>query len=258
MHTVATRIWIVAVASVVGVASTLAAFAWAQSPVEVSERFTPDRLGVSTNLSLTARFPSPPGVPPEPVRKFTVYAPAGMKIDTHGAGTCSRVALERRGPVACPTDSRAGFGGGIGVLQLPKETIREGYTLDFFFGSTKPGSLSLLVYASATLPVNVELVVLAREIRAPAPYGIGFTVEVPPVETIPGAPLASIETAYATVGADNVAYYRRVHGHRRLVHVPGLLAPRSCPPGGFPSRATIEFVDGQSTTVDPRVPCPGR
>jgi hypothetical protein len=270
VHKTTTRIWIVAVAllaagSLASLASfaSFASFAWAAaSTVEVHERFTPDRLGASTNLSLTARIFAPagsaPGAAPEPVRKLAVYAPAGMTIDARGAGTCSRAALERRGPSACPPDSRAGFGGGVGVLQLPSETIHEPFALDFFFGSTRPGHLSLLVYASASSPVNVELIVTAREVFAPRPYGLGFSVEVPPISTIPGAPLAAIESAFASLGAGNVAYYRRVRGRRRLARVRGLVVPRSCPRGGFPARATIEFRDGRSLTLDPSVPCPPR
>lgn len=256
MRTVATRIWIIPLA----LASTglIAAFAWAADTVEVHERFTPDRLGAPTNLSLTARLSSPAGTTPTPMRKLTVYAPAGMAIDARGAGTCTRASLERSGPVACPTNSRAGFGGGVGVLQLPSEAIHESFTLDFFFASTRPNHLSLLVYASATSPVNVELVVVAHEVQAPRPYGLGFSVEVPPISTIPGAPPASIESVFATLGAANVAYYKRVRGRRRLVRVRGVLVPRSCPPGGFPARARIEFLDGQSLTLDPTVPCPAR
>jgi hypothetical protein len=256
VHRVVTRSRIVALA--VLSPAVLAALAWALPGVQVSERFAPDRLGAPTNLSLTARFEAPAGGAPEPVRKLTVYAPAGLAIDARGAGTCSRTALEQRGPLACPATSRAGFGGGVGVLQLPSETIREPYTLDFFFASTRPSSLALLVYADARSPVNVELTVLAREVRAPSPYGIGFSVEVPPISTIPGAPLASIESAFATLGAANVDYFERVRGSRRLVHVRGLVVPRRCPTGGFRARAQIDFRDGRSLTLDPTVPCPAR
>jgi hypothetical protein len=256
VHTVVTRSWIVALALVA--LALLAAFAWATDDVQVSERFTPDRLNGSTNLSLTASFAAPGGGVPEPVRKLTVYAPAGLTIDARGAGACSRVALEERGPIACPVNSRVGFGGGVGSLQLPRETIRERFSLDFFFGSTRPGRMTLLIYASANSPANVELIVIAHEVRAPAPYGLGFTLEVPPISTIPGAPLASIDSAFATLGAPNVAYYKRVRGRRRLARVRGLVVPRRCPAGGFPARAQIEFRDGRSLTLDPRVPCPSR
>lgn len=256
MNTAAIRLWIIVLALLSN--GLLAGFAWAGDTVQVRERFTPDRLGASTNLSLTARISSSTETAPKPVRKLTVYGPAGLTIDARGAGTCGQIALERLGPVGCPANSRAGFGGGVGVLPLPSGRIHESYTLDFFFASTRPHHLSLLVYASAVSPVVVELIVVAREVRAPRPYGLGFSVEVPPISTFPGAPPASIESVFATLGAAHVAYYEHMGRHSRLVHVRGLVVPTSCPRGGFPARAMVEFLDGQSLTLDPTVPCPAR
>jgi hypothetical protein len=227
-----------------------AAGAWAAETLTVHARFTPDRLGAATNLSLTASFSSTAGGPPSPVRKFTLYAPAGMAIDTRGAGTCAPTVLEKSGPRGCPTDSRAGFGGGVGLVELPTETVREPYTLDFFFAPRSHGHLALLA------PVAVELVVVARQVPVPKRYGLGFSVEVPPIPTFPGAPDASIESVYATFGAANVAYYENVHGSRRLVHIKGMVVPKTCPPGGFVSEGTIDFADGSTLTVNPTIPCP--
>lgn len=256
MFTGATRVWIIAlVAACVG---ALAGVVWAAGTVEVRERFKPDRLGAPTNLSFTARFSSPAGAIPEPVRKLTMYAPAGLTIDARGAGTCREPSLMRSGPAGCPAGSRAGFGGGVGVLQLPGDTIHERFTLDFFFASTRPGRVALLVYASASSPVSVELLIVAHEVRSLRPYGLGFSVEVPPITTVPGAPPASIESVYATLGAANVSYYERLGRRRRLVRLRGLLVPRSCPRGGFPAQIMIEFLDGQSLTLDPTVPCSAR
>jgi hypothetical protein len=249
------RVWIVPLALLLVV--PLAAIALVtEEGVEVHERFTPDRLGASTNLSLTARLSPTSALAREPVHKFTVYGPAGLRIDARGAGTCTAATLEQAGPTACPADSRVGFGGGVGALQLSSETVRERYTLDFFFSSTRPGHLSLLIHVSATAPANIELTLIAREVQAAPPYGLGFSVEVPPISTIPGAEAASIETAFATLGAADVAYYRRLHGRRRLVRLRGLVVPSSCPPGGFPTRAIVQFASGRSQTLDPTVPCP--
>jgi hypothetical protein len=234
----------------------LAAVALAADSLVVHESFTPDKLGAPTNLSITAKFTSSAGTPPSPITKLTLYAPAGLAIEARGAGTCTASALTQRGPSGCPSNSRAGFGGGVGVVELPNSVIREPYTLDFFFGPSEHGHLALLAYASAVAPVAVELVVVAREVPAPKPYGLGFSVEVPPISTLPGASLASVESAFATFGATNVAYYERVHGKRTLVHLRGMVVPRSCPPGGFPSEGTIDFADGSTLTVKPAIPCP--
>lgn len=234
----------------------LAAVALADDTLVVHESFTPDKLGEPTNLSVTAKFLSTTGTPPSPIAKLTLYAPAGLGIDARGAGTCSARVLALRGPSGCPANSRAGFGGGVGLVELPKSVIRERYTLDFFFGPSRRGHIALLAYASAIAPVPVELVVIAREVHAPKPYGLGFSVEIPPIATLPGASLASVESAYATFGATNVAYYETVHGKRTLVHLRGMIAPKRCPLGGFPSEGKIDFADGTSLTVNPTIPCP--
>ncbi len=222
----------------------------------VKEAFTPDRLGAAANLSITASFASSADAPPSPIDRLTLYGPAGLGIQARGAGTCTEAVLEQRGPAGCPADSRVGFGGGVAVLALPGQLVREPFTLDLFFGSSQPGHLRLLAYASGVSPVSTALVVVAREISAPKPYGLGFSVQVPQVSTVPGAAYVSIESAFATLGASDVAYFKDVHGRRTLVHIKGLIVPRTCPLGGFPTRATIEFTDGTTFTVNPTIPCP--
>jgi hypothetical protein len=246
------------VASSLGcVCAALAGVAWAGGDaLIVKEAFTPDRLGAAANLSITASFASSADVPPSPINRLTLYGPAGLGIQARDAGTCTAVALEQRGPAGCPADSRVGFGGGVAVLALPGQLVREPFTLDFFFASSKHGRMRLLAYASGTSPVAAALVVVAREIPAPKPYGLGFSVQVPQVSTIPGAAYASVESAFATLGASDVAYFKTVHGRRTLVHVKGLIVPRTCPFGGFPTRGTVEFADGATFTVNPTIPCP--
>jgi hypothetical protein len=252
------RTWVLSIALLTCACVLLAAVALADDTLVVHESFSPDRLGAPTNLSVTARFLSTTGAPPSPIAKLTLYAPAGLRIEARGAGTCDTRVLALRGPQGCPANSRAGFGGGVGLVALPKSVIREPYTLDFFFGPSQHGHIALLAYASAVAPAPVELVVIAREVRAPKPYGLGFSVEIPPISTIPGASLASVESAYATFGATNVAYYETVHGKRTLVRLRGMIAPKRCPPGGFPSEGKIDFVDGTSLTVNPTIPCPSK
>lgn len=236
--------------------AALAGVAWAGDTLIVNEAFTPDRLGAATNLSITAAFASSADVPPAPVSRLTLYGPAGLRVQAQGAGTCTEAVLEQRGPNGCPADSRVGFGGGVAVVALAGGLVRESFTLDFFFAPPEHGRLTLLAYASGTSPVGVGLVVVAREIRAPKPYGLGFSVQVPQVSTIPGASYASVESAFATLGASNVAYFKTVHGRRTLVPVKGLIVPGRCPPGGFPTRGVVEFADGATFTVNPTIPCP--
>jgi hypothetical protein len=249
---------IVAIALLVCTCLLVAAVALAVDTLIVHESFTPDRLGAPTNLSITTKFASTAGGPPSPITRLTLYTPAGLGIDARGAGTCTARMLSEHGPSGCPANSRVGFGGGIGLIELPKAVIHEPFTIDFFFAPSEHGHLALLAYASAVSPVSVELVVVAKQVHAPKPYGLGFSVEIPPISTFPGASLASVESAFATFGAANVAYYETVHGKRTLVHLRGVVVPKTCPHGGFPSEGTIDFADGSSLTVNPTIPCPHR
>lgn len=235
---------------------TCAAVALATQTLEVQARFSPDKLGAPTNLSLTAKFISGTGGPPTPITKFILYTPSGLGIDTRGAGTCTPATLEQKGPSGCPPSSRAGFGGGTGVLELPTQTIHAQYTLDLFFAPRENGRLKLLVYVSVVKPTGVELVLIAKQVPAPKPYGLGFSVEVPPVATFPGAADASVESAFVTVGGANVAYFQTVHGRKKLISLRGIIVPRKCPAGGFPTEGTVDFADGSTLTVHPTIPCP--
>jgi hypothetical protein len=240
----------------IGAQLTFASVAMAGGSLTVHASFSPDQLGAPTNLSLTSSILSGSASAPPPVTKITLYAPAGIEIDRRGAGTCAAATLEQQGPAGCPIDSRAGFGGGVGVLELPTETIHEPYTLDLYFAGGEHGHLSFLVYASATKPISDQLVLVANQIPAPKPYGLGFSVEVPPIAPFPGSGDASIESAFVTVGAPNVAYYESVHGKRKLVHLRGLVVPKRCPAGGFPFAGTVDFADGSTLSVNSAIACP--
>ncbi|HEY1689122.1 MAG TPA: hypothetical protein VGF95_09700 [Solirubrobacteraceae bacterium] len=220
--------------------------------------FQPDELGASTNLSATASFHATETSVPPPISKLVVYLPAGMKIDVNGAGQCTAAKLEAGGPHACPADSRVGFGGGTGLLELGKEVIKEPYTLDFFLGPREGGHLTILAFVEAVSPAFIELVLVATEIHAPKPYGLGFSVEVPPIPTLPEASNASVEHVLITIGDKNVAYYKTVKGKRKLVYVKGVTVPKRCPnpSKGFPYKALVSFEDGTSLTDVGTIACP--
>jgi hypothetical protein len=237
----------------------VAALAWAAQTLTVYTKFNPDKLGAPTNLSATVTFGSTTGGVPSPIRKVTAYGPAGLEVDLRGAGTCTAAILEGpAGPAGCPASSRLGFGGGVGLLELAKEVIQQPFTLDFFLGPRENGHTVILVYVNSTTPVSYQLVVTVREVQGPRPYGWGVTFEVPLIMTLPGASYASVEKSWFTIGDTKVGYYEKVHGRRRLVHVRGIVVPRTCPRGGFPYEVQIAYEDGTSSTYKGAYPCPRR
>jgi hypothetical protein len=232
-----------------------AAIAWASQTLTFSAHLTPDKLGAPTNLSAQTTISSSEN-PPPPVSSVVAYLPAGLKVHVQDLATCEKTKLETEGPSGCPPESRIGFGGGVGVVQLGGEFVKESYTLDFFLAPSEAGHLTTLIYADAISPIPVQLVMIGREVAAPKPYGFGISVQVPPVYTIPGAANASVESNYVSVGSANVAYYETSHGKRKLIRIKGLTAPKTCSGSGFPFALTMRFADGTTSTASYTDPCP--
>jgi hypothetical protein len=235
-----------------------AATAQATESVALHASFSPDALGAPTNLSTTVSFSSGlPGSQP-PMVKVAAYGPAGMVVDTRGAGTCtaSPATLEATGPRACPADSRIGFGKASALEELAGELIPGPFTFEFFLRPKEDGHIALMIYVDAVTPAAEQLVLVAKEVRAPKPYGIGIGFAVPIVPSLPGAPLGWVDHLLLTLGSPRASFRKTIHGKSKLVHVRGLVAPRSCPPGGFPIEGNFEFADGSTTTAKASIPCP--
>ena len=70
---------------------------------------------------------------------------------------------------------------------------------------------------------------------------------VPLVETVPGAPYASVESIKIKVGA---AY---IKGKKLISYG---TVPSKCPKGGFPAKTELKFLSGETSTASIKVPCP--
>lgn len=220
--------------------------------------FSPSGLGMPTNAFGSATIGSTTGPVPSPIEHVEVFGPAGVTLDLRGTGVCNRAQLERVGVSACPANSKAGFGGGEGIYELGGEIVKERFTLDFFLTDNHPGHVALVVFLQGHTPVSVEVFFAGTVITGPRPYGLGFSLDVPLIKVLPGASDASATSSFITLGAHNVAYYRRVHGRRKLFHVRGIVLPRSCPRGGWPVASRFKFEDGSNVLATRRVPCPHR
>ena len=249
------------IAAVVGALCVLICCAAAQAAETVtitSAGFTPDELGVPTNVFGSATIASTDLPLPSPITHVNVYGPPGVTLDLRGSGTCSAAALENVGPQACPADSKAGFGGGEGVYEIGHEVVNEKFTLDFFLADNTPGHTVLLILLEGSSPVSIQLVFTAPVINSPKPYGLGFSLNVPLIKVLPEASDASAKSSFLTLGAKNVAYYKTVHGKRKLFHVRGIVTPKSCPHGGWPVASEFSFEDGTSVLSKSVIPCPKR
>ena len=231
----------------------------AEETVRITEAgFSPDKLDAPTNAFGSATVGSTNQPLPSPITHVDVLGPAGVSLNLQGTGTCSAVKLEMTGPRACPANSRAGFGGAEGAYEIAKEIVHEKVTLDFFLGDNRPGHTVLLIYLNGSSPVSIQLLFTAPVIQGPKPYGLGFSLNVPLIKVLPEASDASTLSSFLTLGAKNVAYYKTVHGKRRLLHVKGIITPKTCPRGGWPVATRFSFEDGSTVLAKRTIPCPKR
>ncbi len=181
---------------------------------------------------------------PSPLVAMALYAPSGVTVTDRGFGSCASSVLEADGPSGCPRGSRAGpTGEGLGVVSFGGERVNEKVSLQSFFAPT--GGLTF--YAVGTTPTSFEILEKGYWTTAGAPYGPEMIVELPLVETVPGADDASILSFDVKVGAA----YRR-DGKT----VSYITLPKTCPKDGAPLKAELKFLSGETVTVAYRQPCP--
>jgi hypothetical protein len=248
---------VIVLACAVALLAASAPVARAEETVTITEAgFSPDVLGAPTNVFGSAKIGSTSLPLPSPIDHVDVYGPAGVTLNLEGSGTCREEALKQIGPRGCPADSKAGTGGGEGAYELAGEVIKEAYTLEFFLSDNQPGHIAMMILLKGSSPVSIEVVFPATVINGPKPYGLGFSVDVPLIKVLPEASDATATTAFLSLGAHNVTYYKKVDGKRKLFHVKGIILPKHCPHGGWPVASSFSFQDGSTVMAKRMVPCP--
>jgi hypothetical protein len=179
---------------------------------------------------------------PSPLTGATFYGPPGFRLDPSGFADCPTSVLQARGAIGCPRGSGAAIGKGLGVVSFGSERVDENVSIRGFFA---PGGLTF--YVEGKTPASFEILENAHWIAPGAPYGQSLVVEVPLVETVPGADDASILSFNVKLGA---AY--RKDGKT----ISYLTLPSSCPQGGFPLKSELKFLSGETVMVPYRQPCP--
>ena len=161
---------------------------------------------------------------PSPLTGINIFAPAGVKVNSAGFATCAPVTLEADGAVGCSSTSRAGpVGTGLGVVSFAGERVPEEVTIHEFFAP----SGGLIFYVEGHTPAILQILEDAHWTTAGLPYGPELQVEVPLIETLPGADDASVLSFRVKVGAA-----RRVSGKPEYYFT----LPKHCPKGGFPTK----------------------
>ncbi len=194
------------------------------------------------------------GFPP-PLIGINVYLPAGVRLHPQGFPTCPLKAIVgEREPRHCPPGSAAGPPGKVyGVVSFGRQGVEEaGEILSFF---APGGGFEFLTLGYS--PVVLEIPTTARLLhpRGQGGFGPEFSGEIPLVETVPGAPDASVEAIDITIGA-------AIRQHGRPVYYGTV--PKTCPHGGFRAKTELIFAQNgdpstpETVTAPVRAPCPTR
>ncbi|MGH2904793.1 MAG: hypothetical protein ACRDK7_14605, partial [Solirubrobacteraceae bacterium] len=152
---------------------------------------------------------------PSPLTGIDVYTPAGVRIDPAGFATCAPSVLEAKGPAGCPKRSNAGPPGvGFGVVAFGGEQVPEQVSIRDFF--TPTGNLTF--YVEGNSPTSFQILEKSHWVAAAAPFGQELIVEVPLIETVPGADDASVTSFDVKVGAAFRRHGKIVSYITRLSH----------------------------------------
>jgi hypothetical protein len=193
------------------------------------------------------------GFPP-PLIGVSFYLPKGTRLNPSAFPTCPKSTLEPsgKGPPACPKGSVAGPPGRVrGVVAFGKEQVPEEATVQAFYA---PGG-GFEFFTAGHSPVSLEILSSAHYVNVDSgPFGKKLISEVPLVETVPGAPDASVERINIKVGS-------AIRKKGRTIYY-GML-PAKCPRGGFTVRSELMFagiggLTPQTVTVSYGAPCPPR
>lgn len=181
---------------------------------------------------------------PSPLTGVVVYLPKGTKLHPQGFATCSNGILETHEVQKCPKKSVASPKGEVlGVVSFGSTRVQEKASVQAFF--TSGGGLAF--FTEGTSPTLIEILSTGRFSSASGAFSQKLTAVVPLVETVPGAPFASVESIKIKVGA---AYMKG----KKLVSYGTV--PSKCPKGGFPAKTELKFLSGETSIASIKVPCP--
>jgi hypothetical protein len=133
-----------------------------------------------------------------PLTGLTIHLPAGTGLSNAGFPTCYKHTIELFGPYGCPAGSLAGTVGTLNLIaSFGSEKVPEEATVQAVFGPS--GVLYFFVEGRA--PVAIEIIMEGHYVSDSSPYGEDLVLNIPTIETVPGAPHASITALTLNVGA---------------------------------------------------------
>jgi hypothetical protein len=190
------------------------------------------------------------GFPP-PLIGVNFYLPAGSKLHPAGFATCAPTVIEKHiGTEECPKGSKAGpVGHATGVVRFGKgEPTEEETTIEPFFA---PGG-GLEFWTEGKSPVELHFLSTGKYKPSSGLFSEKLEAVVPLVETVIGAPDASVEKISVKVGS-------AIHSHGKVIYYGTM--PKTCPKKYLPVRSELFFAGlgglaPQEVTANYKAPCP--
>jgi len=122
--------------------------------------------------------------------------PKGAVVNARYFPKCNPANLRKSGPRGCPRGSKIGSGRAIGVAP-PIVTDDVNTKITLFNGTPQGGNPTIVIYAIPDLGPVLTLPGVLRSGRG-TPYGYVLDVDIPPIQTLPSAPNASVTLFDAT------------------------------------------------------------
>jgi hypothetical protein len=234
-------------------AASAASAADASQTARLSAKFTPEKLGSPTAISLGVDIAGVDETLPSALTGIDFHYPPGLALATStlGLAACDQEKLEAEGPPACPANSRMGGGRAIVEFPLGPETRMETAQIAIFAGPASNGHLHMLIFAMGETPVDGQIVMSAVLVSGELRFSV------PLVPSLPGSPDVAVVQLRVTIGG-KLTYYERAAGRTIAFHPRGIGLPRRCPRGGFRFAAMFSFLDGSRVPAQTLVPCPPR
>jgi hypothetical protein len=236
----------------------LVSSAGATPRVKLKVGFDPNRAGARTTIEFAFTISGPDGMPPSPVTSLDLRLPAHMGIATTtlGQANCNPADLISGGLHGCSANARIGFGDATAVVPFGPQQVREKVSINALMGPPSGENIEVLFYAEGLSPVFAQLVFPGLVLGDSHPFGERINTSIPLLAAWPEGPDVSLETFSSTIGPLHLTYHRQVNGKTISYHPHGVSVPRTCPPGGYPFAAELNFQDLTHTTIGYQVPCP--
>jgi hypothetical protein len=192
------------------------------------------------------------GYPP-PLIGVNVFLPTGSKLHPQGFPTCSdKIIVEEKEPSKCPKKSKAGpIGHADGFVVFGTERVPEEVSIESFYA---PGG-GLNFYVAGHTPASIEIVSTGKfqNLGGAGGFGPEAAVQVPLIETVPGAADASTSKIVTKLGS-------AVKVGKKTIYYGTL--PKSCPKHHLTIKAEMTFAENgnpatpETVTKEYNAPCP--